>query len=119
MENDAYHEYFQSKSNKLSLAMWVLINNNVVSRNLYIMMLFVEFIFNIMLILCLYNEVESMPTISKQIINTLDYNDPRYLSIVAIIHSGIHVITLAFICLLIFKDYSWQIYSERKIIFQV
>jgi hypothetical protein len=119
MENDAYQEYFKSKSNKLSLAMWVLINNNVVSRNLYILMLCIEFIINILLILCLYNEVHSIPTISKQVINILDYNDARYLSIVAIVHSGIHVVTLAFICLMIFKDYSWQTYSEKKIVFQV
>jgi hypothetical protein len=44
--------------------MWVLINNNVVSRNLYILMLLVEFAINVMLILCLYNEVQSIPTIS-------------------------------------------------------
>ena len=29
------------------------------------------------------------------------------------------MMTLAFITLLVFKDYSWQTYSEKKIIFQV
>jgi hypothetical protein len=107
MDNDAYQEYFESKSNKLSLAMWVLINNNVVSRNLYILMLLAEFAINVILILCLYNEVQSIPTISEQVIKILDYNDPTHLSIVAIVHAGIHVTTLAFISLLVFKDYSW------------
>jgi len=119
MENDAYQEYFKTKSNKLSLAMWVLINNNIVSRNIYFLMLCLEFVFNVLLILCLYNEVQSIPAISKQVIDILDYNDPIHLSIVAIVHAGIHLMTLAFICLLIFKDYSWTTYSERKIIFQV
>ena len=97
--------------------MWVLINNNVVSRNIYILMLFFEFVINVVLILCLYNEVQSIPTISKDIINILDYNHPEYLSIVAIVHAAIHIMTLAFLCLLIFKDYTWQTYSEKKLAF--
>jgi hypothetical protein len=107
MENDAYQEYFKSKNNKVSLAMWVLINNNVVSRNGYLLMMLIEFTFNILLILCLYNEVKSVPTISQSLIDILDYNDPFYLSIVALVHAGVHLISLGFLLILIFKDYQW------------
>lgn len=117
MENEAYQEYFKKKANKLSLAMWVLINNNVVSSSLYLLMMSFEFIFNVLLILCLFNEVQSVPTLSPQVITILDYNEPTHLSIVAIVHAGIHVMTFAFLGLLIFKDYTWQTYSEKKVVF--
>jgi hypothetical protein len=117
MENDAYHEYFQKQSNKVSLAMWVLINNNVVTRNIYIFFMMIEFAFNLLLIICLYNQVESIPTISRSTLNILDYNEPVHLSIVAIVHAAIHIMTLVFLAILVFKDYSWQTYSEKKLIY--
>jgi len=55
MENEVNQEYFSSKRNKVSLAMWVLINNNVVSSNIFVLMILVEFVFNLIITLGLYN----------------------------------------------------------------
>lgn len=54
MEHEVYQEYFSSKRNKVSLAMWVLINNNVVTSNIFVLMILVEFVFNLIITLRLY-----------------------------------------------------------------
>lgn len=64
MENDSYKEYFSKKSNKVSLALWALINNNPVSRNLYLLFLAIDFVEILLLILCIYSQAGSVPEIS-------------------------------------------------------
>lgn len=54
MEMEAYQEYFKFKRNKVSLAMWVLINNNVVSQNIYLLFMAFDFLLQVLLIVCLY-----------------------------------------------------------------
>lgn len=55
MENETYKEYFINKKNKVSLAMWVLINNNVVTKNMYVGFMGIDFLFQLMIILCFYS----------------------------------------------------------------
>jgi hypothetical protein len=83
MENESYSEYFQ-KRNKVSLVMWMLINNNIVTRNIYIVLMSFEFTFNFVMILCLYNEVNSVPILSESLVKALDFDDSYLLSIIEI-----------------------------------
>jgi hypothetical protein len=75
MENEVYQEYFSSKRNKVSLAMWVLINNNVVSSNIFVLMILIELVFNLIITLGLYYQVGCMPSMSSSIMNILDYSN--------------------------------------------
>ena len=118
IENEAYSDYFQKK-NKISLVMWVLINNNLVTRNLYLAFITFDFIINFILILCLYSQVNSVPILSNSLIMILDYDNPLILSIIAISQSCLLIIALAFMAVLVLKTYSWQIYGEKKIAFQI
>lgn len=54
MESEAYQEYFKRMRNKLSLAMWILINNNIIHETGYIVFTLFEFTFHLLAILCLY-----------------------------------------------------------------
>ena len=84
MENEAFSEYFQRK-NKLSLVMWVLINNNIITRNIYLAMMSFDFLITFLIILCLYNSVNSIPQLSEALIDVIDYSNPLILAIVALV----------------------------------
>ena len=55
MEIEAYSEYFKEKKNKVSLAMWVMINNNVVTRSVFLSFITFDFLLQILIIICLYS----------------------------------------------------------------
>ena len=55
MEIEAYSEYFKEKRNKVSLAMWVMINNNVVTRSVFLSFITFDFLLQILIIICLYS----------------------------------------------------------------
>ena len=116
MENEAFSEYFQRK-NKLSLVMWVLINNNIVTRNIYLAMMCFDFLITFLIILCLYNSVNSIPLLSEALVEVIDYSDPSILAIVAIVQAAILLSALAVISLIMAKRYSWKTYSEKKLFF--
>jgi hypothetical protein len=117
MENEAYSEYFKLKRNKVSLAMWVLINNNLVTKNIFLFFMGVDFILQVMIILCLYSQVGAVPVISTQLIDAFDYSDVHIIAVVAISQGAILTVTFSFLLILVFKDLSWQIYSEKKLLF--
>lgn len=64
MESDSYKEYYRTKRSKISLAFWVLINNNVISQNAYISFMTLDFLFQFLFILCLYDSVGAVPPLS-------------------------------------------------------
>ena len=83
MENEIYKDY-QKRKNKISLVMWLMINNNLVTRNIFLIMMVFDFVVNFIIMLCIYSQVNSIPLLSQSLINAFDYNDPTILSIIAI-----------------------------------
>ena len=86
---------------------------------MFLIFLAIDFLIMLTLILCLYSRSGSVPEISQIIVDILDYNDPFNLAIASISIASILILTFALIGLLIFKDYSWQAYSEKKFLFQI
>lgn len=119
MENESNNEYFKLKRNKVSLAMWVLINNNIVTQNLFLFFMGIDFLLQLMIILCLYSQVGAVPAISTVLIDAFDYSDADIISVIAIAQGAVLMTTLAMLCILVFKEFSWSLYSEKKFIFQL
>ena len=97
--------------------MWVLINNNIITKNIYVGFMSIDFILQLLIVLCLYSEVGAVPAISDFLIGAFDYQNATVVGIVAVTQAAILTITLSVICVLVFKEFSWQVYSEKKFIF--
>lgn len=119
MDNDSNQEYFKLTRNKVSLAMWVLINNSLITRGMFLTFMGFDFIFQILIILCLYSQVGAVPFISITLIDAFDYSDVNVIAIVAIAQGTILILSMAMILVLVFKRFSWALYSEKKLLFQI
>lgn len=119
MENEANQEFFRRSRNKISLAVWVLLNNNIVTPSMYYIFLLVDFVVNLVMILCLYHAVGSIPSFSQDVIDLLDFSTPLVLAIVSIAIFAVIAVLLGTMCLLIFKDFSWKTYTEKSGTFQI
>lgn len=102
-QNEAYQEYFRKTKNKLSLAAWALLNNNIVTPSMYYTLLSFEFAINLVLVLCLYHTVGSMPALSESVLNLVDYSEANSMAVVSMSITGVMVAVIASICVLIFK----------------
>jgi hypothetical protein len=119
MENEAYQEYFSRTKNKLSLAVWVFLNNNIVTLQMYYAFQLIDFVISLLMILCLYHSVGSIPSLSPSLINAFNFSEPQWMAIVSMSITGVFILILGTICLLIFKNFSFQVYSERRGTFQL
>lgn len=97
--------------------MWVLINNSLITRGIFLFFMGIDFILQILLILCLYSQVGAVPVISTTLIDAFDYADVNIIAIVAIAQGTILILSMALILVLVFKRFSWQLYSEKKLLF--
>ena len=106
--------------NKLSLIMWALIHNNIVSTTLYMAFLVLDFAFSLLLIVCLYRTVGGASReISITIYELLDISDINLLSYLMIIVAGCFLTMTAILMILGFNNFDWEFYSGKRTIFQV
>lgn len=99
--------------------MWVIINNNLITRNIFLFFMSLDFILQVMIILCLYSQVGAVPIISTQLIDAFDYADVNVIAFVAIMQGAILILSFSLLAVLVLKEFSWQLYSEKKLIFQI
>ena len=69
---------------KISVVMWLLINNNIITRNFFLLFMLFELACNFLVILYMYNSAHSIPTMSPSILETLNYEDSMTNAIIAI-----------------------------------
>ena len=119
MESEVYQEYFSRPRNKLALAFWVLINNNLIVEEVYFLMMLLEYGITFLIILCLYNEVGSIPALTPTLISFVDNQSPSSMAILSFVIFGVFLLLLIFLCFLTLFDSHWTLYTEKKTLFQV
>ena len=87
--------------------MWVLINNNVVTRQVFLCFMTFDFLLQVLIIICLYSTVGAVPSVSIGLIEALDYSNPLVIAIIVIVQATILTTTFSALCVLVFRQFSW------------
>ena len=119
MELKHHSEYFIRTRNKVSLVVWVLINNNPVTSTVYTFLQAVELAFNFVLILALYSQANVYPNLSDTFLVNLDFNVESSLSVISIAVSGILFFVFCLMVTLMIRHFSWETYSDKRLAFKL
>lgn len=95
----------QDEKYKISILMWALLNNNVVTRPTYLFSLFVEVLINIFCLVLLYKKVHSVPYISNEIIESIKNLEPEIAAIGSIIMSSGLILSFCVTLAVLLKSY--------------
>ncbi len=98
---------------------WVLINNNVLSQNPFILLNAIDFVINFMYVLSLYDYVGCVPKMSEQVLSVMFFSDAELLSNINIGIGVVLLMTITFMAVLVLKDFPCQVYLEKRASHQV
>lgn len=113
MEKEAFKEYFSRTRNKISLAVWLLLNNNIVSPSLWYLFQCFDFVISLLLVLSLYDTVGSITDLNAIISTLIDFQDANILAVVSFVIVAIMLFLSGFTCFCVFKDLKLETYSAK------
>eukprot|EP00347_Sterkiella_histriomuscorum_P020578 403337267 len=108
------------RSNKIALIFWAMINNNVITTAVFSFMLILDYVFQMLIIFCIYNEFEAIPidmSAFAAIIEMEGVENSQFIQNIAIF-THCMIIIGAFI-IFVFKNNKEEYFNEKNAIFKV
>lgn len=113
---------FSSKRTRLSLVMWALIHNNIIRQNMYMILIGVDFIYQLLIMLSIFFSFDELEiaddNIARQIVE-LHSMDISIQIIEILIISGYLAALIAVIIVLILKPQDSEYFKDNKIMFKI
>jgi hypothetical protein len=96
--------------------MWGVIQNNLVTPSLYLILRLLDFCLCFMYTILIYDSRDSIPAVLKILKDVLDLNmSQETLGVVSLLIGSVMLLHALTVGILVVKRFSWQVYNEKSI----